>query len=201
MTGHVEEATSTTRESEWACSGLRELLSAGPRRTCLGLVDLGAISAAAFALYSRLTPRIQVADLLAGASGGPAAGGLLPAEAAMRVLEGLAESSQSLALCWECLDYLSPATSGRVVAALARALHQGGRLHLLVASSGRLPLQPRRFFPEPDGRLRVLEEADAPWFGRRDLAPAEFERRLLPFVVEHSVLLREGVREVVAVLP
>jgi hypothetical protein len=73
------------------------------------------------------------------------------------------------------------------------------RLHALFTASGARPTRPSRYGVTSDGRVRLLDEQPrtAPGSG---LAPADLERHLAPFSVEHSVLLRHGAREVVAVL-
>jgi hypothetical protein len=103
-------------------------------------------------------------------------------------------------LTWTLFDYLSPAQPNLLSRHLAAISTPGARLHAMIAMSDRMPAVPGRFEIVEPGRLAYLPSSADP-VPAAGTPPAKIEAWLAPFRVEHAVVLRHGVREVLAILP
>jgi hypothetical protein len=103
-----------------------------------------------------------------------------------------------LVLAWNLLDRLTPEEHGTLMDRLTELTSPQGRLYVLVDTSEESLAPPLRF--ELLDRSRVAHYPAGPPTGTRPpLLPAEVERILSPFRVEHAFTLRKGLREYVAV--
>jgi hypothetical protein len=164
----------------------------------LRVLDLGASVAANLERYSRFAVSVRFADLprllVAGEHPSSFSRGAL---ARALPKERLA---YDLLLCWDLLDHLSADDSRSLIARLLECSRPGTLVYAVTASSHTMSAHPVRFEIVGDEHLAYRTATD----GTRsspELPPAEVGRRLAPYVIERSVLLRHGVREHVAVLP
>ncbi|MGE5235746.1 MAG: hypothetical protein ACM3O7_05325 [Acidobacteriota bacterium] len=166
------------------------------------ILDLGPAIRANLEAYGRFAACVRVVDLLRDVAGGEGANLPLTRPTAEQLAAALpaGEPPYDIVLLWDLLDYLDAEGWHPILARLAECGTAGSRLFLMVFTMPEMPARPTRFEIVDDEHLayRVVTEET-----RRSprLAPAEVERRLSPFRVERSTVLRHGVREYVAVLP
>ncbi|MGD8441123.1 MAG: hypothetical protein PVG53_11340 [Holophagae bacterium] len=105
-----------------------------------------------------------------------------------------------IVLTWTFFDHLGPAQPNHLSRHLAAISVPGARLHAMISMSERMAAVPDRFEIVGTGRLGYLptrcDQVPAPC-----TPPAKIEAWLAPFRVEHAVVLRHGIREVLAILP
>lgn len=174
--------------------GLAELfgdLGQGEPRSVL---DLGPASGDNLRLYSSLTRRVRFADLL---STRPPEESPVPA---LEALVHLPEHPYELVLAWNVLDHVVPAHRTAVVAAIVDLMAPGARLHLMLDMSEEPFVRPLRFSLVDRQRLhQVPVGPPRPALPRP--VPADVERLLGPLRVVRAFVLRDGMREYVAVRP
>ena len=156
------------------------------------ILDLGPGSESSFRLYSRYATRIRFAGLLPD----PPRGRRLAS-----TLDGLPPPSgglYDLVLAWNLLDRLTPEEHGTLMDRLAELTAPQSRLYVLVDTSEEPMAPPLRFKVLDRGRVAHYPSGP-PAVTRPPLLPAEVERTLSPFEVEHAFTLRKGLREYVAV--
>lgn len=155
------------------------------------ILDLGPAGESNLAYYSRFAQRIRFAGVLEAA----------PEPSWNAVLDAIpryADHPYDVVLGWDLLDRMPKEERPRAVERLAELTVSGARLYMLVDMSGEPMVHSLRFTLVDDAR--VSQEPSGP---RRPawpaLLPAQVERVLEPFRVEHAFTLRQGMREYMAV--
>lgn len=170
--------------------GLDLVLAALPADRSWRILDLGPAVPDNVALLGPRSARLQIVDLLRGHARGAENG----------ALAGLASEhprSFDLVLAWDVLDYLSADQATRVVEVLADLCRRNGILHALIAAADTIPAAPGSYRILADGKVRREVRAGGE-VGAPNLKPAEVEKLLVGFRVEHAFMLSHGVREYVA---
>jgi hypothetical protein len=120
-------------------------------------------------------------------------------ERRLRELLPIGREVFDVVLAWTLFDYLSPDQPNLLSRHLAAISAPGARLHAMIEMSDRMPAAPSRFEIVEPGRLAYRsppgDSVPAP-----GTPPARIEAWLAPFRVEHAVVLRHGIREVLAIL-
>jgi hypothetical protein len=155
------------------------------------VLDLGPSSDASFRVFSRFARRIRFADLLT------AAGAKADWAAALKAIPAQPERPYDLIFAWDILDRIGPQERQSLVAHLAEISNRRARLYVLVESSEKQVVRPRRFALLDVDRLRY-ESVGPEQLARTWLKPAEVERLLAPFQVMRAFTLKVGLREYVA---
>lgn len=156
------------------------------------LLDIGPASERNLRRFGRFARRIRFADLLTGSRVGQ------PWAAALESVPRHPTHAYDVILAWNLLDRMGREERIPVVARLVELTKPGARLYLVTSMSDEPTAYPLRFSLLDDDR--VLQEAvGAPEPSWPTLLPAEVERLLLPFRVEHAFTLRHSLREYVAV--
>lgn len=173
-----------------AAPGLDLVLAALPADRSWRILDLGPAVPDNVALLGPRAARLQIVDLLRGRARG----------AESEALASLAsEESRSfdLVLAWDVLDYRSAEQASRLVVILGELCRPGALLHALITAVETMPAAPCRYRILADGKVRreVRAEGD---MGAPNLTPADVEKLLEGFRVEHAFVLSHGVREYVA---
>ena len=143
-------------------------------------------------MYSRFATRIRFAGLLPD----PPRGRRLATTLAD--LPPPARGFYDMILVWNLLDRLASEEHRTLMIRLAEVSGPGSRVYVVVDTSEEPLAPPLRFTVL--GRDRVVHQPAGPPTGSRPpLLPAEVERILDPFQVQHAFALRKGLREYVAV--
>ncbi|MHB1192669.1 MAG: hypothetical protein ACYC6F_06445 [Longimicrobiales bacterium] len=166
----------------------RDLAPGEPR----ALLDLGPALGDNLRFYSRYTGRIRFADLLV--RGMPEATPVAP----LHGLRDHPEFPYDLVLAWNLLDQVTPERRRAVVEELADLATPGSRLHLLLDMSDEPFLRPLRFTIVDRERLTFTAVGPPRPALPRPL-PAQVDPLLRPFRVVRAFVLRDGMREYVAV--
>lgn len=161
-----------------------------PRTGAARVLDLGPAVSDNLVLLAPWASCVQVVDLFHSPAG-PVPGDVLAG------LRAVGAEAFDVALAWDALDYLSPAAMAPFVAALRARCRRGAWLHALVHTSESMPASPCRYRMAEGFRLR-REPATSDTVGAPDLSPAEVEKSLIGFRLEHGFLLSRGMREFVA---
>lgn len=179
--------------------GLADLLASLPDDGSARMLDLGPLIVANFDRYIVHARRIRFAHVWCDALPTPGPGVDARVDPARAVPLGDRTAPYDVVLAWDVLDCLDPEDAVSMVHRVASVCRPRARLHALFTGTGSRPARPTRYAITGPGRVRPLdlESRALPASG---LAPAELERQLAPFTVEHSCILRHGAREVVAVL-
>lgn len=156
------------------------------------LLDLGPALGDNLGFYARFTGRIRFADLLA--KGMPEA----PPLEALHGLRDHPEFPYDLILAWNLLDQVTPERRRPVVEELADLATAGARLHLLLDMSDEPFLRPLRFTIVDRERLTFTAVGPPRPALPRPL-PAQVDRLLRPFRIVRAFVLRDGMREYLAV--
>jgi hypothetical protein len=193
---------SASESTSYHSPGLETILRDSSGKPPPVVLDLGPPVAANLATLQRLTREIYILDLLRGhriQETGPRSVG----DRATDVLNKIPDQSSGtfdLVLAWDVLEYLTPSESAAIVSWLAAHASPGALLFAVFSTGGVIA-------DDPSGYAIVNEcciERRPGGSGFRPgsaLAPSDQERRLAPFQVIHSYVLRHGVREVVARMP
>jgi len=179
--------------------GLADVLRSLPDDGSARLLDLGPLVVANYDVYLHHARRIRFAHVWRDAFPTPGPGTDPRVDPARAVPHDDRTAPYDVVLAWDVLDCLDPDDAVSMVHRVATVCRPRGRLHALFTGAGSRPTRPMRYAITGAGRVRPLdcESRTVPAAG---LAPAELERRLAPFAVEHSCILRHGAREIVAVL-
>jgi hypothetical protein len=180
--------------------GLQAVLAAAPSRGTCRVLDLGPAIGDNVAHISSIAETIQIVDLFgvgnAGGEGDDAA--VDTGLATLRSLQRTKRQSFHMVFTWDSFDYLPDAMATKVLNALSNLCRPGAVLHAIFHASETMPDLPTRYRIVCDDRL-----AHEPVTSNRrvapNLPPARVERLLKGFHIEHSFVLRHGVREYVAV--
>jgi hypothetical protein len=186
---------------EYASPGLASLLGSLEPGGDSRVLDLGRASGVNLDFYRGFATSVRFVDLLRDevrVEDPPALPVTLSAGVLARLLPHAGEPFD-LVLAWDLPSYLDGASCSAVSTRLAECGRPGTRLLTMLVAADTMSAAPLSFTLLPGARIRG-EPAVAGLCGGRSVPAAEEERRLAPFVVQHSVLLRHGMREVLAVL-
>jgi hypothetical protein len=179
--------------------GLEAALAGVPSDGSCAVLDLGPAVAGNLDFVFTFASRVQIIDLLGGGSANATA----PApdlERGMQALRELVPSAKGtfdLVLAWDLLAYLPSQRIGDLVGALAELCRPEARLHAIVPTTEMIPAAPSRY-RIVDAESLVYEPATTDLRGAPELPPNAIGRLLEGFEIEHSFVLRHGVREYVA---
>jgi hypothetical protein len=120
-----------------------------------------------------------------------------PALRAMKMLGRTHQSAFHLLLLWDCLNYLPGDQGASLVAAVAPLCHPEARCLAMIFTSDTMPAAPTRYRIVDDRRL-TYERSTTDLAGAPQMTPAAVEELLAGFSIEHSFVLRNGIREYVA---
>ena len=179
--------------------GLEAALAGVPSGGSCGVLDLGPAIAGNLDFVSTFASRVQIIDLLGGGSANAAAPApdLERGMQALRELVPLANGTFDLVLAWDLLAYLPSHRVGDLIGALAELCRPEARLHAIIPTAEMMPAVPRRY-RIVDAKSLVYEPATTDLRGTPELPPNAVDRLLEGFEIEHSFVLRHGVREYVA---
>lgn len=173
-----------------AAPGLDLVLAALPAGRSWHILDLGPAVPDNVALLGPRAARLQIVDLMRGRARGGESGDLVS-------LASKQPGSFDLVLAWDVLDYQSAEQASRLVVILGELCRPGALLHALITTAETVPATPGSHRILADGRLR-RELPDGGAVGAPNLTPADVEKLLVGFRVEHAFVLSHGVREYVA---
>lgn len=179
--------------------GLEAALAGVPSDGSCGVLDLGPAVAGNLDFVSTFASRVQIVDLF-GARSANAAAPAPDLEHGMQVLRELvplASETFHLVLAWDLLAYLPSHRIGDLIAALAELCRPEARLHAIVPTTELIPAVPSRY-RIVDAESLVYEQAATDLRAAPELPPNAVDRLLEGFEIEHSFVLRHGVREYVA---
>jgi len=168
-------------------------------RPC-AILDLGPALPQNVRFFSRFPCRLCIVDVLGYLAEDP--DGVDRLEYAPRdVFEDLlagGPQSYDLVLAWAVFDHLDRGAAGHLVSRLARLTRPGARLFAIVSTGGEAAM-PELAFALRDNELLEYHVGLtlAPCSSR--LNPAAFAQLLAGFTIDHSVVLRHGFQEYVAV--
>ncbi len=179
---------------------LEELLAGLDPERGLRVLDLGPASRRNLECYSTFAAGIRFAGLWSAAihREDPASGDAVFRDR-LDALLPLGGPAFDRLLTWDLLNYLSGDRTILVVRRLTALAAPDARLHAIIATGATLSAEPLRYHIVRPGEVEYAA-ATSDLVSAPDLTPAEVERRLEPFRVAHSVVLRHGVRELVAVV-
>jgi hypothetical protein len=197
--GDHDHGEGLPQPAERAVSGLAETLAALPDDGSTRLLDLGPLVVANFDVYTRHARWIRFAHVWRDALPTPGPGTDPRVDPARAVPYDDRCAPYDVVLAWDVLDCLEPDDAVSMVHRIASVCRPRARLHALFTGTGARPTRPSRYAITAPGRVRPLDD-EPRTLPTTGLSPAELERRLAPFAVEHSCVLRHGGREVVAVL-
>jgi hypothetical protein len=160
------------------------------------VLDLGAARAETIRAFGRFRCRLDIVELAEGIDG-------LNYETDPRRLRQRIDAlllprgreATDVVLCWDLINYLTPAALTAVMECIAARCKRGALAHGLVYySAQRMPDRPGCFVPADDDRLvnraTPVAERTAPRYSPEDLA------RCMPrYTVERGRLLRNGMQE------
>lgn len=163
------------------------------------ILDLGPATRRNVEHYATVADRMRFVHLL----GGDPAHDLrqLDPTALVRRLEKLVPfgtESYDLILTWSSFDYVEGAHVSAVASRLATVAAPGARLHAMIATTNMMPAAPLRYEIVGPGRIAYLATTEQ-LIPAPNPPPAKVERWLEPFRVDRCVVLRHGIRELIAV--
>jgi hypothetical protein len=188
----VESQEELEASMERATPGVAALLAGLSEDGSHAVLDLGPAVDSHLRLFSGFARQIRFASLLPyppRGEGWAAALGTLPPHP---------HNPYDLVLVWDLLDRLALEERPPLIERLAQLTAPGARLYAVVDTSDGPTVRPLRF------TLRGLDRVSQRSVGPpepavRQLLPAQVERLLAPFEVVHAFILRQGLREYVAV--
>ena len=180
--------------------GLKAALASIPADGTCRILDLGPSVAGNLEFVSSLASRVQIVDLLGGdtLTGKTAYPGHRERVGVLSALADEHADSFPLVLVWDTFSYLPIEQAQAVVGELARLCRPDGRLLAIIVEADTMPASPNIY--------RIIDEESLAYElrttdirGGPQLPPAAVERLLAGFSIEHSYVLRHGVREYLAV--
>jgi hypothetical protein len=156
------------------------------------VLDLGHAGQRHLGLLSRYAQRIRFAGLI------PKSADDEEWTAALRSVPPNVDHPYDVVLAWDLVDRLEPEERPQVMQRLAEVTAPGARLYTVVDTSGAATTRPLRFTLVDLGRVSQ-QAVGPPEPTKGQLLPAQVERVLAPFQVQHAFTLRTGLREYVAV--
>ena len=172
---------------------------ASTRETCR-VLDLGPSVSDNLAVMAAFASRVQIVDAFGSESSNRNISDSEPdgrIDDLRDLCPGL-EDSFNLILTWDAFSYLSPGKAEALMQVIARLSRTDAHLHAIVHCADTMPAVPARY-RIVDEKYLAYEPISSEVRGTPDLPPAEVEKLLTGFRVEHSFVLRHGVREYVAV--
>lgn len=177
--------------------GLKEVFASTSGRQDLRILDLGPSVAGNIEFVSSIASRVQIVDLVEKdrrtRAGQP--------KIRVHDLVDLAAEHEGLfdiVLAWDIFNYLPDPHAQEVVEELARLCRPGARLMAIIVEADTMPASPSTFkIINEESLAYQLESSDVR--GGPQLPPAAVDRLLKGFAIEHTFVLRHGVREYVAV--
>ncbi len=179
--------------------GMKAVLAAVPSDGSCRVLDLGPAISDNVTYLSSFAEAMQIVDLVGeGSSDG---GAELPALerglATLRALSRARSRSFHVVFGWDLFDYLPEARARDILEAVGSLCRPGALLHTIVHATETMPGIPNRYRILSDDRL-AYEQVTTVRRGAPNVPPAAVERLLEGFEIEHSFVLRHGVREYVA---
>ena len=172
--------------------GLEAVLEGLSREGAIRILDLGPAVSENVDFFTAFASRIQIVDALRESQGA----GL--ANAVLRELGPASEGGFHLVLLWNCLDYLSPAVGAALVESIVPLCRPDARCLAMVAASDTMPAAPTRY-RIVDGSHLNYDRSTTEMMGAPQMTPAAVQELLGGFSIEHAFVLRNGVREYVAI--
>ena len=160
------------------------------------VLDLGAARADTIRAFSRFRCRLDIVDFAEGIEG-------LNYEADPRRLRQKIDAAllpqgreaTDVVLCWDLINYLTPAALTAVMETIGARCKRGALAHGLVYySSPRMPERPGCFVPADDDRL-VNKAAPGGDRSAPRYSPEDLTRCMPRYTVERGRLLRNGMQE------
>ena len=174
----------------------QRLAGAGPTR----ILDLGPALAGNLEHFSAYAGGVRIAHLLRRhESGLPAA--MEPADFTALLSQRIpwGEEPYGLVLIWDLLNYLDHEQAVTLSRHLAEVCRPGAMIYASTFTTETMPAEPSGYLLVEGARLAYHPPFAAP-IEATNPTPAQIERRLEPFRIHRSILLRHGVREYLAVL-
>jgi len=180
--------------------GLKAALDILPSDGSGWVLDLGPAVAGNLEFLSSLVSRVQVVDLLGRRSCVEESSvvGMDGSSALLQALEPEFARTFHLVLAWDVLNYLSPDRGRTLIEWLTRLCSPDGRLLASIVTSETMPARSNRY-RIVDHETLIYEATTDELRGAPQLTPAAVERLVVGFQIEHSFVLRHGVREYLAV--
>ena len=180
--------------------GLELALGEASHRESCRVLDLGPCVPENLAVVTAFASRMQIVDA-PGSWRSDRAAALAEPDGRIDDLRALCpefEASFNLILTWDVISYLSRGRAEALLRVIAQLSRADAHLHSIVHCSDTMPAVPARY-RIVDEKYLAYEPITTEVRGTPDLPPAEVEKLLAGFRVEHSFVLRHGVREYVAV--
>ena len=179
--------------------GLQAVLEAVPSDGSCRVLDLGPAISDNVTFLSSIAEVLQIVDVFGwgSATAGAEISVVERGLATLRTLDRTRRRSFHVVFTWDLFDYLPEARAGEILKALSRLCRPGALLHTIVHATETMPDVPNRYRILGDDRL-AYEPVTADRRGAPNLPPASVARLLEGFDIEHSFVLRHGVREYVA---
>lgn len=172
--------------------GLEAALAGLSRQGAIRILDLGPAVSENVDFFLKFAARIQIVDALGDSfDHGPATG-------VLRKLAPESEGAFHLVLLWDCLNYLSPADGAALVESVVPLCHPDACCLAMVVASDTMPVSPTRFRIVDESHL-TYEQSTTERMGAPQMTPAAVQELLVGFSIEHAFVLRNGVREYVAI--
>lgn len=171
---------------------LEVILAELPRGGMISILDLGPAVAENVAFLARHAARIQVVDALRES---------LNSDLAVRTLNELVSENVGLfhlVLLWDYLNYLPPKQGAELVEAVLPLCRPDARCMAMTFTTDTMSAKPLRYRVKDGGHL-VYERSSQEDLGAPQMTPAAVEEILQGFSIEHAFVLRNGVREYVAI--
>jgi hypothetical protein len=172
--------------------GLEAALAGLSRQGAIRILDLGPAIVENVDFFSNFAARIQIVDALRDS---------VDPEPAIAVLRRLASESEAgfhLVLLWDCLNYLSPAQGAALVSSVMPLCCPDARCLAMAVTSDTMPASPTRYRIVDDRHLNY-ERSTTDVMGAPQMTPVVMEELLVGFSIEHAFVLRNGIREFVAI--
>ncbi len=180
--------------------GLEKALShIGEKRRCF-ILDLGTAQARNVTFFSGFPCRLRIVDFLGCLADVPESAARLEHIQEEPLADLLAVDPQpvDLILAWNVFDHIELEAARRLASRLAQLTHPGARLHAMVSTG---------YDAEAGGIAFAIREPDTleyratarPDYSSVPFNPAAFAQLLEGFAIDHSVVLRHGFQEYVAV--
>jgi hypothetical protein len=180
--------------------GLKEVFASTARHKDLRILDLGPSVAGNFEFYTDFASRVRFVDLF-GHDRHIDVAQSMGFKARVHDLEEITAKHAGtfdVGLAWDVFNYVPEDQARMVVQALARLCRPGASLLAIIVEADTMPARPSTY--------RIINEESLAYQlegteirGGPQLPPAAVERLLAGFAVEHTFVLRHGVREYVAV--
>jgi hypothetical protein len=179
--------------------GFQTVVAALPSDGSCRVLDLGPAIGDNVTFISSIADALQIVDLFGVGSGegGAEFATVDTGLATLRNLDRTEHRSFHLVFTWAMFDYLPDARAREVLEAVGNLCRPGALLHAIVHATDTMPDVPTRYRILGDDRL-ACEPVTSNRRGAPNRTPAAVDGLLEGFDIEHSFVLRHGVREYVA---